>query len=292
MGMVEERKAAAAAVISHSEYMYGETGNPFYVANALYAAHWGDFTAPEWALKALLSAVYSTMRTHHESGTRISIDSALGLTIGRGKGIPEARAKKQSSETTAFRLVKTIHACFDVSIPSACEIAYYAVDCDFAQAMERQLWRPSRWLPDMERFLTFDEWLEVDSRSKKDSQQIIENSGHPEAIKHKLRSGEWWNVTHGDRVGYSLDNFIEQYHRAGTKLKVKGSGRLTGEELIFFDGSDLLLSPERCTRAIEMTKDPDYPLRCISELHTLPMRPAFAKFNQHLDEITGSKSGV
>lgn len=267
--MMEERKNAAASVISHCERMYEETANPYYVVDALHAARWGSFTPPDWAIKVLLDAVHSAMTRHHTSGKRISIDSALGLAITRGKAPQESEARKANIEDSAFRLTKTIHTCFDVSIPTACETVYYAIDRNFAQGME-----------------------EVFEHDRKIFENVVDNEGESDAVKEKLQSFKWWTVTRGERLGYSLERFIERYYRVGGKRRAIDTGRFHGEEQLFIQGHFLLVIPEDCARAIEIKDGPGYRLRGISSLLSTPKRPAFAQFHQAIVERTEAKSGI
>jgi hypothetical protein len=189
MSMLEDRKNAAANNIMHCEKMYRETRNPFFVLDALAASRWGEFTPPEWALEELLHAVEQAVRSNHKQpGDRLSIDAALGLTLSRGKTPVERRAKQLSREERIFYRIRTLHACFDISIPQACEIAYFSPDSSFAR-----------------------EWEEYGS------EQWINTLDEPEELKKKLRSKKPWSISYGDRVGYGLENLIDRYYRAGTK---------------------------------------------------------------------------
>ena len=192
MSMLEDRKNAACNTIMHCEKMYRKTRNPFFVLDALAASRWGEFTPPEWALEELLHAVELAVRTNHEEpGRRISIDAALGLTLSRGKNPVERRARQLSCEEWVFGRVRSLHSCFDVAIPQACEIVYFAHDSSFAQ-----------------------EWEEYGS------EQWIDTLKDPEEVKEKLRNRESRSISYGDRLGYGVENLIDRYYREGTKQAV------------------------------------------------------------------------
>jgi hypothetical protein len=263
--MIEERRDNACAAIQHCERMFAETQNPYYIVMALAAARSGDFEPPEWALDELLRAVSVATFRHNVSGARISIDAALGLAVSRGKAPKEREAHKHDADARAFDLARTIHACFEVSIPDACEIAYYAIDLDFARLCEEYT----------------------------QPEPLIEASEDPDVVKDKMRAGKWWTITHGDRLGYSLDQFIDRYYRLGTRGKGPYKD-LPGKEGEFFEGSFLLLSPERCTREITLADIDGGIPRSKSAVANLPKRPDFKQFEAKLSArvATVSKSPI
>lgn len=278
MGMREERQESAASAISHCERLYRETGNPYYVVMALSAARTGDFKPPKWALEPLLKAVHLAAFKHNVTGARVSIDDALGLKVSRGRSPREAQAARTSVESHAFDLVRTIHACFEVSIPDACEIAYNAVDFDFARNCEECLWRPPSADLKLPANVTREQWEDVDTRHRTESERIIDHPRNPDAVKRKMHCCEWWRITNGDRLEYSLDQFIDRYYRDGTKRKGRYA-KLPSNQGEFFEGYFLLLSPERCTYQIPQ----DYarlgahrPI--VSAVAALRQRPEFARF--------------
>lgn len=265
MGMMEERKDSACSAIQHCERMYAETQNPYYVVMALGAARWGDFAPPEWALDVLLTAVNVATFQHNVTGARISIDAALGLTLSRGKTPREREAQKHDAEARAFDLVRTIHACFDVSIPAACELAYYAIDFDFARGLAEDFGEPG------EKLTTYGERGVANAARNE----------HAPIARAKVQAREWFNITYGDRLGYSLDQFIDRYYREGTRR----AGRfpdLHGEGE-FFEGTFLLLQPELCTRKITLADCDGYQPRAVSDVSKLPKRADFARFEAKLN---------
>jgi hypothetical protein len=293
MSMVEERKDAACSAIQHCERMFAETQNPYYVVMALGAADWGDFKPPKWALEQLLKAVHLATFKHDVNGERISIDQALGLTVSRGKTPKEREAHKHNVEASAFDLVRVIHTCFDVSIPAACEIAYYAIDFDFARQCEENLWRPYN-PPSLPAGMTRAQWKETDARSRKDSEQMIDRPEYPNIVKDKMRGGRWWTISRGDRLNYSLDQFIDRYYRVGTKHK-RDFGKLSGKEAQFFRGYFLLRTPATCSYEVTLADvNVGYRPRAISAVAKLLKRPDFAQFEALLNERATAvlKSGI
>lgn len=279
----EERKDAACSFIMHSERMYQETKNPYFILRALHASNWGDFTPPEWALDALLKAVHGAMRKHNETGKRISLDDALGLSLKRGNAPCESRAHRASIERNSFDLVRTIHVCFDVPIPTACEIAYSAIDFNFARAWEEDLWKPREGVPRLPLGMTLQQWTEIDARHRAESECAIDALLDPDVVKAKMRSGSLWSVTRGDRLGYGLDQFIDRYYRVGSKQKSRNAK--LGQHVEFFEGHSLLLTAEYCTSEITLADvAAGYRPRSISAVANLPKRPEFERFIQRFDE--------
>ena len=252
-------QSQATALIDEAERMYVETSNPYFVVMALAVADWGDVETPQWALGELLRAVHAAVFEHNAIGGEISIDAALGLRQTRGRRSIAGQGRRAEIEAAAFDLVKTIHSCFDVAIPDACELVYWAIDFDFARHMGDCL-PPSA------------------------ADKVIGLLHEPTLVKEKLRAGDYWTITHGDRLGYALDHLIERYHRFGSKRmnqKAKGGK----QDLWFFSGLLLLKVPTRCARSV------DRDLRGVSSIAPLPKRPAFARFMRE-HERAGSKHGA
>jgi len=247
----EERFDWAASVDKHSERMFRETANPYYVVAAIGSARFVGWKSPKWALEALLQGVEKAYWLSSRYGTDPSIDRALGLKIKRGGGSLARRAQKASIEASIFDLVRVIYTCFDVSIPVACETAFYAIDYDFARSMEEVLHR--EWKISDERLaeagLTREWHAATEASEIARSNAIIEETGHTEAVKEKLRSYQWWSITRGDRIGYSLEQLIDRYYRIGSKREIP-HGKAPERLAIHFDGSFLLLRPEWCTHEI------------------------------------------
>lgn len=281
-----ERKDAACAVIQHCERAFAETQNPYYVVDALYAAHWGEFLPPEWALERLLNAVHIAVRQHTSTGERISIDAALGLAISRGKTPKEREAHKHDVETSTFGLVRVIHTCFDVSIPAACEIAYYAIDFNFARGCEESLWQP-RDPPKLPAGMARAQWEKADAWYRKDSERMIDQPDNPDTVKAKMRRGDWWTITRGDRLGYSLDQFIDRYYREGKRHK-NGWDKLPGNDGMFFKGHSLLSIPEHCSLQVTLADCDGYRPRAVSALASLPKRLGFAQSEAELNARAGA----
>lgn len=292
MSMREERENAAYSAIQYCERMFAETQNPYYVVMALSAARSGDFEPPEWALEHLLKAVHLAAFHHNVSGARISIDAALGLAVSRGKTPKEREAHKHDVEASAFGLVRVIHTCFDVSIPDACEIVYYAIDFDFARVCEENLWRPHD-PPCLPMGMTPAQWDDIDTRHREESERMIDRPEYPETLKGKMRSCEWWTITRGDRLGYSLDQFIDRYYRQG-KQHLSRWDKLPGNDGLFFEGLFLLLVPTDCTREITFADIDGGIPRSKSAVANLPKRPDFKQFEAKLNTRIGTvpKSNV
>ncbi|RZO84689.1 MAG: hypothetical protein EVA65_10860 [Oceanococcus sp.] len=293
MGMFEDRKNAACDRIMYCERAYKESSNPYYVVAALDAAHWGEFTPPEWALNVLLDANRAAMRRHVETGERISIDAALGLAVGRGQRAPEHLAKKEIAERPAFVLVKTILACFDAAIPDACEVVYYAVARDFAMEWQEiadfhSLGR--EWKPDWSNLISADEWKARQAQGCAEFKREVLACGENEAVQKKLMGHRWWEILHGDRLGYSLDNFIERYYRFGTKSVVP-SGRVSEQQMLMFKGHSLLMTPDGCATSVTYRHQSGYALQGVSALGKFKMRSDFEDLHRRLSKV-GADSGL
>lgn len=282
MGMLEDRKNAACDTIMHSERMYRETRNAYFALNALFAARWGEFTPPEWAISRLLDAVESAMRRHHRFGERISIDAELGLTVSRGQSPKEKVAYRASRESASFRLVQTIHACFDVSIPIACEAVFYAICKTFSVSCEERYERFSAGARDRScpRGVTSDQWDELRSRSLRDANQSLDAAILPDLVKSQIRLGHWWSITHGDMLGYSLERFIERFYRKSSALRKASSD--TPLAHTFFYGWRLLRDPAECAKEITLANEVGYQLRAVSLVASFPLRAEFEAFLNRL----------
>ena len=283
----DERRDAACSTITRCDRMYQETRNPYFVLDALFAARWGEFTPPEWALAALLQAVEDAMRKHLRTNTRISLDDALGLALSRGKTPCETRAHRTLIERRSFALVRTIRACFDVAAPEACEIAYSAIDFDFARSWEEDLWQPRPFPEKLPPSMTREQWNEFDAHSRIESERQIAALACPDAVKRKMMSGSLWSVTHGDQLGYGLEQFIDRYYRAGSKQRARLEH--LGQVGDFLEGHFLLQVPEHCTREITLADVAvGYRPRSVSAVTKLQKRPEFEQFLMRFRD-SGSK---
>ena len=124
MGVFEQ----LALVRDPARLKYESTGDAYYAVAAIGGRQSSDYGPPEWALDAILKGVIAAWNTHQASDKPVSIDGALGL--GPRRGIRPKTVKsneKDSIESQAYYLIKTIHVCFDVSISDACEIVYHAI---------------------------------------------------------------------------------------------------------------------------------------------------------------------
>lgn len=283
MGMREERQKQASGLEAHAKRMYEETANPYWVVTAIAAARWGEFTPPKWALDILLKAVDTAWLQHEAFDTDVSIDASLGLHKLRGKKSNERSANRASIESSAFDLVKTIHTCFDVSIPKACELAYFAVDYDFSRHAEETLWRPTKGEHPLSPGITSEEWNATNDRWKENSKRIISSPNHTTKVQAKLEICAWWTITHGDRLGYSLDQLIDRYYRVGGKRRVP-HGKITEHEWLLFQGHFLLAIPEKCSHAITFNDRK----HCVSALSGLQRRPDFVKLEARLATVRKS----
>lgn len=282
MGTLEDRKNAACDTIMHSERMYRETQNAYFALNALFAAKWGEFSPPEWAISRLLDAVESAMRLHHRFGERISIDAELGLTVLRGQSPKEKVAYRASRESASFRLVQTIHACFDVSIPIACEAVFYAICKTFSVSCEERYEDFGAGARDRScrRGMTSDQWNELRSRCLRDANRSLDAEIFPDLVKEKIRSGNWWSITHGDLLGYSLDRFIERFYRKSSALRKASSD--TPLAHTFLAGWLLLSDPAECANKITLANEAGYRLRAVSLVASFPLRAEFEAFLNRL----------
>lgn len=278
MGMVEDRKNWAAAAAEHAERMYAETSNPYYVVLSLAATEIGEFKPHDWALKILLESVVSAWSDGND-GKKMSLDSALGLKTKRG-GVPVNRsADKASIEDASFKLIKVIHSCFDVSIPESCEIVYYSIDLSFATDMDEVLWQPwdKDWTQsDLDKIKMTREMFEtLEQAERARSQKLIDRYSNNPSVHHKLNNGKWWEVTRGERLGYSLDQLIDRYYRVGTNRAIP-SGGVDEITRIYFEGMFLLRIGQDCT--FKITNDNRLGINCESALSGKPLRKEFAEF--------------
>lgn len=265
--------------------MFKETGNPYYVVAAIAAARTAEWKVPEWAVDALTKAVADAWWVSEMPGGELSVDRALGLRTKRG-GTPAKRsAEKSSIEDGVFALVKTIHTCFEVSVPTACEIVYMAIDFEYAKGAEE-------WLPSPEERDYSDDDLkkiglsrcalaEVREREKKSTAQIIEKDKNTDAVKSKLYQYKHWTITHGDRLGYGLDKLIDRYYREGGKRTVP-HGKASEKNMLFYDGAFLLLIEYRCTHRIDIVRGEDDPIQCKSAVADLRFRLDFKEFRDRV----------
>ena len=284
MGMVEERKTWAVNTVSHSERMYKETSNPYYVITALAATSIGDFLPPEWALEILLEGVRRAWSQANEDGKEISLDKALGLRAKRGGSPTRRGARRASVEDAVFQLVKIIHACFDLSIPSVCEVVYYSIDKVFADDMEECLWQPRNRVIFSDESLkkigiTREHYDEIERKERNRSECTVENGGHPKPVLEKLRAYKWWDITRGERLGYSLDQFIDRYYRIGSKRTVP-HGHASEQLMLFFEGHRLLMSPEYCAYKITIVERKGDHYDSTSALIEAPQRSDFQRFHE------------
>lgn len=285
-----DRKNAAADRIHYCEMAYIESKNPYYVVAALDAARWGDFPPPDWALEVLLDANSAAMRKHDETGERISIDTALELSPERGHRAPENIAKREIIERSALMLSKTILACFEVSIPDACEITFYAIDHQFALDWQETADYFSvgvKWQPSWCDFWTHDEWEMQQTERDEQFERVVATSGECLAVQEELLKREWWGISRGTRLNYSLDHFIDRYYRIGTKMRVP-SGQASESQRLFIKGGLLLLTPAECSSEIRARKAGDgYVLEGVSSLKNLKMREDFQELHQRLSKHDG-----
>jgi hypothetical protein len=287
MSMMEERKDWAANTAAHSKRMYDETSNPYYVIAALAATNIGDFLPPDWALKVLLDGVKRAWTQANRTGEEVSLDNALGLHAKRGGTPPRRSAKRASVEDAVFRLVKIVHACFDVSIPVACEIVHYSIDDVFAEDMEENLWKPSLNETfsdqDLKKLgMTRKQYDEIQGSEKSRSIAIIETGGHSDVVAGKLRAFNWWSVTRGDRLGYSLDQLIDRYYRVGSKRKIP-HGKASEQTMVLFEGYRLLRTPALCTHKITIVEREGYRIDCESALASVAPRRDFQQFLERVN---------
>ena len=284
MGMMEERKDWAANRASHAKRMFEQTSNPYYLIEALAATSIGDFLPPDWALALLLKGVERAWVQANIDGDEISLDKALGLRTKRGGSPPRRSAKRLSAEDAVFHLVKNIHACFDLSIPDACEIVYHSVDKEFAEGMDEVLWKPKRHSKfsdeDLNRLgITREKYDEIEESEKNISRKIVESDSSPDAVKEKLRLFDWWNVFRGERLGYGLDQLIDRYYRVGSK-RVFPHGKVSEKLMLFFEGSRLLDHPELCATKVRPSARPGERYVSESALTHLGMRSDFHAFHK------------
>lgn len=284
MGMQEERFNWAAGMETHAKRMYDETGNPYYIVAAIAASRIANWKTPAWALEKLLDSTLEAWLLSNKNSMNLSIDKALGISTKRGGTPAKVRALKASVEQSVFDLIKTIHACFDASIPQICEIVFYAIDFDFAKEMEEILYKPSNAISQSyldEIGMKQQEWDAIKKSEIERSEIIMDSDSHTEAVKAKLRKFRWWEITNGDRLSYSLDQLIDRYHRDGTK-RIVPHGKATEQTKLFFDGHFLLLIPEKCTQKININSDELGKYECTSSLAGFTMRPAFKAFSDRL----------
>ena len=110
-------------------------------------------------------------------------------------------------------------------------------------------------------------------------------------MKEKLRSFQWWSITRGERIGYSLEQLIDRYYRIGCKREIP-HGKAPERLLIQFEGHFLLLCPERCTHKIvnldEMGNRKNKPPTGISAVAHFARRSDFDDFHNRLEKKLGS----
>lgn len=288
MGMAEERWEAAVSAVTRAERMYRETGNAFWVLEAIAASSWVNQTPPKWATDIMMKAAITAWQASEWLGKDLSVDSALGLKTKRG-GVPIIKAAtKDHAEVNAFDEVKVLLACFDVSIPEACEIVYYAVDYDFARSMEETLWRPYEPRDDdrlTQGGITREQWQAAENSHKNRSNAYIAKAKVTDAVREKMRSFNWWGVTRGDQLGYELDRLIDRYYRVGTKRAYSRKGKADEKTVLYCEGQFLLLIPERCTHRVDF-KPPHTPFNnCVSAISGLTQKPEFEAFCQRLSTV-------
>jgi hypothetical protein len=270
MGMVEDRKNWAAGTAEHAKRMFKETSNPYYIILSLAATKIGDFKPHDWALDALLTGVVKAW-VDEGDGKKLSLDDALGLRTRRGGAPVSQKASTASCEDGVFRLIKTIHTCFDISIPDACEIVYYSIDFQFATEMEEVMWRPWKWPEDIDK----EEFVSIEEIEKAKSKKIIDRFSKTPKVFNKLSARDWWSITRGDRLGYSLEYLIDRYYRVGTTRAVP-SGRTDEMTMIYFGGVFLLKIDHDCTFKIDF--DEQHGAVCKTALKGKPLRKEFAEF--------------
>ncbi|RYE70797.1 MAG: hypothetical protein EOO81_07305 [Oxalobacteraceae bacterium] len=283
--MREDRLDWAAGLERHAERMFKETGNPYYVVAAIAAARTAEWQSPKWAVDALTKAVADAWWVSEMPGGELSVDRALGLRTKRGGTPPKRAAEKSSIEDGVFALVKTIHTCFELSVPTACEIVYRAIDYEYAKGAEE--WLPPPGEPnysdhDLERIgLTRSELAEIRVREKSSTAKIIEKDKNTDAVKSKLYQYKHWTITHGDRLGYSLDKLIDRYYREGGK-RIVPHGKVSERDMLFYDGAFLLLIGYRCTHKVDIVRGEDDPIQCQSAVANLPFRPDFKQWRDRI----------
>lgn len=120
----EESYLSQCNVLDHARRMYDDTGNAFWAFVAIGASDKLKKAPPSWALELLICAATRAAYSRELLGLDLSMDDALGLKAKRG-GTPAAKAaEKYAIEAAAFNAIKVLLACFEVTIPDACEIVH------------------------------------------------------------------------------------------------------------------------------------------------------------------------
>jgi hypothetical protein len=285
MGMREERLDWASSKLKHSELMFEVTQNPYYLVAAVATARIAEWKVPDWALNALLDRVKESYFESERTGEDLSIDRALGLKTKRGGTPAHRKAWKTNLERSSFKLVQIIHYCFAISIPEACEIFFQSIDNEFAQGMEEYLFNPAKCMSQYEPMgnITREIMDEMDRKHIERSKKEIESGRHTADVVDKLRRYAWWEVTRGDRLGYSLEKFIDRYYREGTKLKID-FGKASEDVYMHAQGLDLLFSSGIGTRFFFDAEENMYVAKKHS-LAGLKKRDAFASFHSRCSNI-------
>ncbi len=274
MGMKEDRLSWAAGLAGHAQRMFDETGNAYFVVAAIAGARSVKCEVPDWALNILLDAVNTAYWTSEDGHTALSLDKALGLKTTRG-GVPLRKSGiKAIVEGSVFNMVRAIHQSFDVSIPTACEHAYYAIDDEFAEEMHELLQQGEVAEETLTKIgLTRSDWEVMTARDDERRCELRAHGDNNAEVSAKLRMNAWWRITRGDRLGYSLDRLIDKYHRVGKKPARSVPEAIDQQLLDFFAAVKLLISPEKCTRAAAGGTG-----EAKSSLAGVPHRPEFASF--------------
>jgi hypothetical protein len=253
MGMKEDRLNWAAMMETHSKRMFDATANPYYVISAIAAARTAEWKVPDWALNFMLDAIKRAYWSSYSSSKFVSIDAELGIKTKQGGTPKKLRAYRDSEEVIVFDDIQILHKCFDISVPEACELVYFEIDHSFARQMQES----------MHSEIVFDEAYEKRGITKKliddlncsgmeRNRAYIASPLHTDAVREKLKTGKWLEITTGERLGYGLEHLIERYHRLGAKLAAAGQARYTDEiaTLSLHASGSILLNSACCRYSV------------------------------------------
>lgn len=243
MGMREDRLNWAAMMETHSKRMFDATANPYYVISAIAAARTAEWKVPDWALDFMLDAIKRAYWSSYSSSKSVSIDAELGIKTKQGGTPKKLRAYRDSEEIIVFDDIQILHKCFEISVAEACELVYFEIDHSFARQMQESMHREIVFTEEHEkRGITKQVIENLNHLGMERNRAHTANPLHTDAVREKLKTGQWLEVRTGDILGYGLEHLIERYHRLGAKLAAAGNPEDIATLTIHMHGSILLLS--------------------------------------------------